>query len=255
MAWYRSLSNEHRELFCDAGLNPLTWWTVAPKYLERTVSCWESNLFSGNLEATATCPTSPHFAFEFEWATVFGDMGAWGWALTKTYGKLLRVRPLTPNDPMSQWHCLVRHNACSPWRQKWEQRDWMKDRLGAKYRKVVNFARKSTWQEFDNALNGGEHVFQRRFFDADNMLTDLLHQMKSGSVVALRWHYPEKFRGEAIQVRCRNIVQPRSEYAGFARRIMTKIGVDLKTFWKACKGQLMLPPPEPFPSQREFVFE
>ncbi len=255
MAWYRNLSEAHREIFCDAGLTPLTWWTVEPKYHARTVACWESNLFRGDIEATATCPTSPHFAFAFEWATVFGDMGAWSWALTKTYGKLLQVRSLTQHDPMSEWHCLVRHNACSPWRQKWEQRDWMKHELGTKYRKVVNFARKSTWQEFDNALSGGIHVFTRRFFDADNLLSDLIGQMKMGNVEALKWSYPEKFCGNAVVVRCRNIVQPRPEYAGFARRITTRIGVDLKTFWKACKGQVMLPAPEPMPTQRHFSFD
>lgn len=255
VVWYRNLSDEHRELFCDAGLTPLTWWTVTPKYLAKTVACWESNLFGGRLDATAQCPTSPHFAFEFEWATVFGDMGAWGWALKKTYGKLLRVRSLAENDPLDEWCCLVVHNACSPWRQKWEQRDWMKDRLGTKYRKVVNFARKSTWQEFDNALNGGVHVFNRKFFDGDKMLVDLLHQMKVGTVTALRWQYPEKFHGEAIQVRCRNIVQPRAEYLGAAHRITKRIGVDLKTFWKACKGEIMLPSPRPLPTQRQFSFD
>lgn len=257
MAWYRNLSAEHRQIFCDAGLTPVTWWTAQVHYRAKTISCWESNLFRGELEATAKCPSVAHFAFEFEWATVFGDMGVWGWALSKNYGKLVRVRPLTDDDSMSEWHCLVRHNESSPWRMKCEQRDWLKEKLGAKYRKIVNYARKSGWQELHNALNGGVHVFERRFFqcDTDQLFLDLIRQIIAGTVEVIRWRYPAKHGGKAIVVRLRNIVQPQAEFAGFAKRIQTRIGVDLNTFWKACRGQIMLPPPKPSRAQREFTFE
>lgn len=255
MAWWRGLDPEHRPIFDRALLNPLTWWTVQAHYLDRTVKCYESHLFNGEIDATTPYPTTPQFAFCFEWATVFGEMGNWQWATKKTFGKLLQVRAMREDDPMDSLFCLVQHNHSSPWNHKWRQRDWMKRRLGAKARKVVNFARKSTWQNFQGDLIGGEHVFSRRFFDADNLLTDLLHQMKAGTVKAIRWAYPEKFRGEAVTVKCRNVISPKPEWQGFAEHIQRRLKMTLNQFWRACKGLDMIPDDQMIETvQREFAF-
>ena len=238
-------------------LNPLTWWTVQHHYLGRTVKCYESHLFNGEIDAETPYPTTPQFAFCFEWATVFGEMGNWQWATKKTFGKLLQVRAMREDDPMDSLFCLVQHNHSSPWHHKWRQRDWMKRRLGQKARKVVNFARKSTWEEFRISLSGGEHTFNRRFFDVngDGMFLDLLRQILAGTVQALRWHYPEKYRGEAIQVRCRNIVQPDQRWAGFESHIHRRLKMTLNQFWRACKGLDMIPDDQMVETvQREFAF-
>lgn len=212
--FYRSHDDRAREVFDNAKLDPFLWWTTSKRYKARCEEVFGVREF--------------RIAIEYEHATVHGDIGAYSWACSKSYGDLIRIRPVEPGDPYDELFNLVQHKESSPWRQKWTQRDNFKKRLHKKDRPIVNFARKSTWQDFRSAVVGGDVVYlvnersaewQIRFAFYHSDILSVRKTETGKTVRAVAYHAPD----------------PR--WSGCEKRIKAKLGCDLKTFWRACKGK------------------
>ncbi len=222
--WWRTLNEEERRVFAKARLDPIRWWAKQDVYLEAARRCAATN----GIDPEAA---DPSYYWIFEKVDVIGGMAVWGWYKRgKSWGELLRIRALRPTDPFDDLRLLVVHGDKSPFYQRMRRRDWMKSKLGSKWAKLVNLARKSTLQDFRAKLIGG----------------DVKMNLPSEGY-ASQWR---EIRAAAARGECEineekgrmtRVVEPDPAYLGAAQIIRRRLKMEITEFWRYCKGTKLIP--------------
>lgn len=229
--WWHAIDEDERELWQDGlGLEHVRdWWTRYPQWLER---CQQVD------------PDLDHvvFAFCFEHATVTSDMGGMTWAKKKTYGELAAIRLITETDGYYLGYIAVEHNESSPWRQKWQQRNLLKDYLPPKLRTVINQSRSMTWQAFAAKCDGGWVRDSMTSFDDDTQhisqaIRHAIHQPDESRIVSIRT--TEDGRSTTMIRETFTSADPRWRDA--SKRLCRQFGWTPKELWRHIGGKDLLP--------------
>lgn len=105
----------------------------------------------------------PPVMVEFEEAGVIGSVGT-GFSVAdgKSWGRFLDVKPIEPTTIIYRMNVGIYYKSGSRYNARFEQRKWMKHKLGRGYRKLVGHAKRLSktdfLKQFDNGAFGLENA-------------------------------------------------------------------------------------------------
>lgn len=102
---------------------------------------------------------NPTVRVEFEHTIVIGGIGE-GLAAgrNKNWGPVIGVFPLEPDDPVDSHRLLYLFKNSSPYQAQFDQRKYMRERMGKGFSKLVNRAMGATLDAFTKRLTAAEVV-------------------------------------------------------------------------------------------------
>ena len=230
--WFRSLSQDVRRFLREHELQVPFWYHGEQAFIDGALA---NDDVQTNAElwpeiwSEETIRGSPPRCWEFEHVLAFGGFDVLGWAKGKSgWGRLLWVAPLRPDDPQDPEFLCCTHKVTSPYMVRRNQRDWMKQRIGRRWRSLVTYAFGHTKREF---------LAKLAELEGQTKLARAALMPKVRPDMATDWHPP-------VPITQADVVQSSETQHSPTFWIRRRLGCDLCDFWRAAKGRLVLARPK-----------
>ena len=222
-AWWKALPADQQEFFRahDMGI-PFAFYGYPGGYVDAALA---NRDIRENMQRYPWVYTeqserrSPTMRWEFEAVVAFGGLEIMNWGKNKTgWGPLRWVAPLLPDDPIDTLYLSCIHNPDkSLWYRRYNQRHWLRHKLGRKHCALVGWAMRWPKGKFIETVSREDSPDFREEFTQ-------VH------------HYHGRKTEEASSIRCSNRLLPRQSAAAIRR----KLRMDLGEFWRTVRCKVLL---------------